>query len=68
MKSLIEKLRSVVRRTRKEVFQTSKSLLCDGNMIALKAGTGSVNAEEIDTVIGEYIYRSALLCTDTATN
>jgi hypothetical protein len=37
-------------------------------MIARKAGTGRVKAEEIDTVIGEHIYPSALLCTDTATN
>ncbi|CAI8824999.1 hypothetical protein EMIT079MI2_230004 [Bacillus sp. IT-79MI2] len=37
-------------------------------MIARKAGTGRVKAEEIDTVIGEYIHPSALLCTDTATN
>lgn len=39
-----------------------------GNMIARKARTGRVKAEEIDTVIGEYIHPSALLCTDTATN
>ncbi|MDR7078427.1 hypothetical protein J2Y03_003479 [Neobacillus niacini] len=37
-------------------------------MIARKAGKGRVKAEEIDTVIGEYIHPSALLCTDTATN
>lgn len=37
-------------------------------MFARKAGTGRVKAEEIDTVIGEYIHPSALLCTDTATN
>lgn len=37
-------------------------------MIARKAGTGRVRAEEIDTVIGEHIHPSALLCTDTATN
>lgn len=40
----------------------------NGNMIARKAGRGLVKAEEIDTVIGEYIHPSALLCTDTATN
>ncbi len=40
----------------------------NGNIIARKAGTGRVKAEEIDTVIGEYIHPSALLCTDTATN
>lgn len=38
------------------------------SVIARKAGTGHVKAEEIDTVIGEYIHPSALLCTDTATN
>lgn len=37
-------------------------------MIARKAGTGRVKAEEIDTVIGAYIHPTALLCTDTATN
>lgn len=37
-------------------------------MVARKAGAGRVKAEEIDTVIGEYIHLSALLCTDTATN
>ncbi|MDM5221098.1 IS1595 family transposase [Peribacillus sp. NJ11] len=40
----------------------------NGNMIARKAGTGRVKAEEIDAVIGEFIHPSALLCTDTATN
>ncbi|MGG0539051.1 IS1595 family transposase [Priestia aryabhattai] len=40
----------------------------NSNVIARKAGTGRVKAEEIDTVIGEYIHPSALLCTDTATN
>jgi transposase-like protein len=40
----------------------------NGSVIARKAGTGRVKAEEIDTVIGEYIHPSALLCTDTATN
>ncbi len=40
----------------------------NGNMIARKAGTGRVRAEEIDTVIGDYIHPTALLCTDTATN
>ena len=39
-----------------------------GNMIARKAGTGRVKAEEIDAVIGEYMHPSSLLCTDTATN
>ncbi|MET3207629.1 UNVERIFIED_CONTAM: hypothetical protein ABIC26_000565 [Paenibacillus sp. PvR008] len=38
----------------------------NGNMIARKAGTGRVKAEEIDAVIGEYIHPSTLLCTDTA--
>ncbi len=37
-------------------------------MIARKAGTGRVKAEEIDAVIGDYIHPSALLCTDIATN
>ena len=32
------------------------------------AGRSRTKAEEIDTVIGEYIHLSALLCTDTATN
>lgn len=40
----------------------------NGSVIARKAGTGRVRAEEIDTVIGEYIHPSALLCTDNATN
>ena len=40
----------------------------NGNLIARKAGTGRVKAEEIDNVIGKYIHPSALLCTDTATN
>lgn len=40
----------------------------NGNIIARKAGTGRVRAEEIDDVIGGYIHPSALLCTDTATN
>lgn len=40
----------------------------NGNVIARKAGTGRVRAEEIDAVIGDYIESSALLCTDTATN
>lgn len=40
----------------------------NGSVIARKAGTGRVKAEEIDTVIGEYIPPSSLLCTDTATN
>ena len=39
-----------------------------GNIIARKAGTGSVKAEDIDTVIGEYIHTSSLFCTDIATN
>lgn len=40
----------------------------NNNIIALKAGTGRVKAEEIDAVIGKYIDPSSLLCTDTATN
>jgi len=40
----------------------------NGSVIARKTGTGRVKAEKIDTVIGEYIHPSALLCTDTATN
>lgn len=40
----------------------------NGSVIARKAGTGRVKAEEIDNVIGEYIHPSSLLCTDTATN
>ncbi len=39
-----------------------------GQVIAQKAGTGRVKAEEIDAVIGSYIDASSLLCTDTATN
>lgn len=40
----------------------------NGQVIAQKAGTGRVRAEEIDAVIGCYIDPSSLLCTDTATN
>ncbi|MRX72205.1 IS1595 family transposase [Bacillus lacus] len=40
----------------------------NNNIIALKAGTGRVKAEEIDAAIGKYIDPSSLLCTDTATN
>ncbi|MDW0118597.1 IS1595 family transposase [Sporosarcina thermotolerans] len=40
----------------------------NGSVIARIAGRGRPKAEEIDTVIGEYIHPSALLCTDTATN
>ena len=40
----------------------------NGSVIAREAGTGRVRAEEIETVLGEYIHPSALLCTDTATN
>ena len=40
----------------------------NGNIIARKAGTGRVRAEEIDNMIGGYIHPSALLRTDTATN
>ncbi|MBD3110437.1 IS1595 family transposase [Bacillus sp. AGMB 02131] len=40
----------------------------NGQVIAQKAGTGRVKAEEIDAVIGDYIDPSSLLCTDTATN
>ena len=40
----------------------------NGRVIARKVGTGRVKAEEIDTVISEYILQSALLCTDIATN
>ncbi|MCU9614805.1 IS1595 family transposase [Caldibacillus lycopersici] len=40
----------------------------NGQVIAQKAGTGRVRAEEIDAVIGNYIDPSSLLCTDTATN
>ena len=40
----------------------------NGNIIARKAGTGRVKADEIDNVIGEYIHPSSLLCTDTATD
>jgi len=39
-----------------------------GQVIAQKAGTGRVRAEEINAVIGSYIAPSSLLCTDTATN
>lgn len=41
---------------------------CNHNIVALKAGTGRVKADEIDAAIGKYIHPSALLCTDTATN
>lgn len=34
------------------------------SVIARIAGRGRPKAEEIDTVIGEYIHPSALLCTD----
>ncbi|MBA9024728.1 hypothetical protein HNP81_000010 [Peribacillus huizhouensis] len=40
----------------------------NGSVIARKAGTGRVKAEEINAVIGEFIHPAALLCTDTATN
>ncbi|UTI42238.1 IS1595 family transposase [Niallia sp. RD1] len=40
----------------------------NNNIIALKAGTGRVKAEEIDAAIGKYIDPKSLLCTDTATN
>lgn len=40
----------------------------NGAVVARKAGTGRVKAEEIDLVIGGVIEPSALLCTDTATN
>ena len=40
----------------------------NGSVIARKAGTGRVKAEEIDTVIGDFLHPSSLLCTDTATN
>ncbi|SYX84139.1 Insertion element protein (fragment) [Paenibacillus alvei] len=40
----------------------------NGNIIARKAGTGRVKAEEIDALIVAYIQSSSLLCTDTATN
>lgn len=40
----------------------------NGQVIAQKAGTGRVRAEEIDAVIGDFIDPSSLLCTDTATN
>lgn len=40
----------------------------NGSVIARIAGRGRPKAEEIDTVIGEHIHPSALLCTDTATN
>lgn len=36
----------------------------NGSVIARIAGRGRPKAEEIDTVIGEYIHSSALLCTD----
>lgn len=40
----------------------------NGSVVARIAGRGRPKAEEIDTVIGEYIHPSALLSTDTATN
>ncbi|MDR6999110.1 IS1595 family transposase [Neobacillus niacini] len=40
----------------------------NGNSIARKAGTGRVKATEIDELIGEYIPKTAVLCTDTAKN
>lgn len=38
---------------------------CNGQVIAKKAGTGRVRAEEIDAVIGDCIDPSSLLCKDT---
>ncbi len=40
----------------------------NGQVVAQKAGTSRVKAEEIDGVIGSYIEPSSLLCTDIATN
>lgn len=40
----------------------------NGSVIARKAGRGRLKAKEIDSVIGDYIHPSALLCTDTGTN
>lgn len=40
----------------------------NGKVIARKAGTGRIRAEEINAVIGDHIDSSSLLCTDTATN
>lgn len=40
----------------------------NGSVIARKAGTGRVKAEEFDAVIGDYVHPSVLLCTDTETN
>ena len=42
--------------------------ISNGQVIAKKAGTGRVRAEEIDAVIGNYIDPFSLLCTDTASN
>lgn len=59
--------------TRKESISNLKIAFvvaqnCNGSVIAWKAGTGRLKAVEIDTMIVEYIYPSALLCTDTETN
>ncbi|MDQ0159715.1 ABC-type branched-subunit amino acid transport system substrate-binding protein [Alkalibacillus salilacus] len=40
----------------------------NGQVIAQKAGTGRVRAEDIDAVIGDFIDSTSLLCTDTATH
>lgn len=40
----------------------------NGKSIARKAGTGRVKVTEIDAAIGDYIPKTAVLCTDTAKN
>ncbi|MDR7001945.1 hypothetical protein J2Y67_004430 [Neobacillus niacini] len=40
----------------------------NGQIISQMAGKGRITAIELDKVLGSYIYTSALLCTDTATN
>lgn len=67
------KVRNVEKKTKKEGFPILKIAVVvaqdrNGNIIARKAGTGLVKAEEIDAVIGAYIQSYSLLCTDTATN
>ena len=40
----------------------------NGQILSEVAGKGRIIALEIDTVLGDYLDDSALLCTDTATN
>ncbi|MCL6572813.1 MAG: IS1595 family transposase [Bacillus sp. (in: Bacteria)] len=40
----------------------------NGQILSQMAGKGRVTADELDTVLGDYLDSTALLCTDTATN